>query len=246
MTTRHPLRRAALPALALTLALAACSGTPDGSEAASTTPAESAPAASSDSAPSSAPSEEAPASPTPSSATPANSSTDEDLVDGVRTNAFGALPRTLGEMTQQSIETNPTEHKVEAHYRDADQTSFLVLNAFIPAEDDGTTDPAQGFDDAVPSSFYDGALDALRQEHDEVTEFTHTSPAGSRDWRCISAHGSSNSDRAHPLGVCQTIAHGRLVEAQYGLGTPSIDTFTTTLRAHLDDIATGLDELPRE
>ncbi|HHT11643.1 MAG TPA: hypothetical protein GX013_00520, partial [Propionibacterium sp.] len=149
------LRRLA-PAAVLSLALlAGCAGAGEPAQPAETITAdrtESVPAQTTE--PAAEPTEPAPgtteanedASPTPevsdestdeatSGATAEVGDANPDLVDGVRTNDFGRMPRDLGGMPQKRVETNPQEHRAVFQYEREDNRASAQLMAYIPVID---------------------------------------------------------------------------------------------------------------
>lgn len=153
-----------------------------------------------------------------------------DLVDGVRTNDFGRMPKDLGGMPQKRVETNPQEHRAVFQYEREDNQASAQLMAYIPVIDG---EPAPVFErgDEGYMTAVESAVLAMRENGE--AEQRHVE-SGGLAWDCVEAPASQQGGQVdHAL--CVSHLYGRVLEVQ-------------TLSVHDDDPAnwrTALDNVLR-
>lgn len=164
---------------------------------------------------------------------------DPDLQEGVRTNDFQRMPKELGELGQVSSRTDPQTHVALMEYMAADESAKIQLRAYLAESDDGTVHGVTSTSDEAYIVGYRSAKEAFEGPGNTVHEFTSSS--GSHEWECVESPGSQgNIDHT----LCQTLAHGRIVEVQYLAVAESDDQVRSDrVDAVLQDVADALTAL---
>lgn len=132
-----------------------------------------------------------------------------DLVDGIRTNDFGRMPKDLGGMPQQRVETNPQEHRAVFQYEREDNQASVQLMAYIPVMDG---EPAPVFErgDEGYMTAVESAVLAMRENGEAVQRHVES---GGLAWDCVEAPASQqNGEVDHAL--CISHLYGRVLEMQ--------------------------------
>lgn len=161
-----------------------------------------------------------------------------DLVDGVRTNDFGAMPTEIDGLTQRSIDTNPQNHFAQMEYFSQDEQTRLLFAAFIPELQGGERKPVSSADDQG----YTEALELGRKAVEEVgTPEERTLDAGGLTWNCFEGHGN---DQGTDAVLCLSHRYGRVLEMQR-ISAPEadIDAWRSEVEAALTEIGEAVDAL---
>ena len=134
---------------------------------------------------------------------------DYNKYDGILTNEFlGALDN-VGDLRQESIESDPQKYRVEARHFNADKTVRTDTFIYIPKVD-GETQPVTSLSDPGMEQAYNSGVDVFKQDGHDVTE--REVQTTSQQWRCMEATQTQGGDIDHAL--CITPFAGRVVEVQ--------------------------------
>lgn len=148
-------------------------------------------------------------SPTVDTSTPAVDSENPDLVDGIRTNDFNRITKTIGDLQQRTSETNPQDHTAVFDYLRPDEQARAQVMAYIPTED-GEPAPVFARGDAGYMTAVESAVMALRENGEAVQNPVE---AGDLLWDCVEAQGSQQDGKIdHAL--CVSHLYGRVLEVQ--------------------------------
>ena len=165
---------------------------------------------------------------------------DIDEQDGVRTNAFNAVPDELGEMRVTSSETNPSEHRAMLDYMAIDEQSRMLLTAYIPGnEDDGYT-PVSSNADAGFRTAVDGGQRFLGEEGLDV--IARSAATDGYDWECFEALKAQEGDI--DLTLCATTEYGRVIEVQrLAMHEPDEQVRNDHMDVLLEDVSAALADI---
>lgn len=135
---------------------------------------------------------------------------DIDEQDGVRTNAFNAMPSQLADMRLVSSESDPSEHRAQRDYMAEDEQSRLLFMAYIPHAEGGGYEPVFSNTDRGFQVSVDSGKQFFETEGLDVIE--RSTSLGGYEWECFEALEAQNDTIDHSF--CLTTAYGRVIELQ--------------------------------
>lgn len=160
---------------------------------------------------------------------------DIDLVDGVRTNRFGAMPKELeGGYAQRSLETNPQEHRAVMEY--VGESSSVQFLAYYPTTQ-GEYAPVAGTSDEGYTVAVESAVEWLGK-NGPVQE--RSVDAGGLAWDCVEGQRAQQDGEVdHTL--CVTTSYGRVIEVQrLSLHEPDVAAWQAEMDAVLEELGAGV------